>query len=68
MKPGRSSTFDHLDDLIEQITVDADGDGEQLWAFRQAFEDGITVPCDAFIIGQPAAVIESTAIGTSAAA
>lgn len=38
MKPGRSSTFDHLDDLIEQITVDADGDGEQLWAFRQAFE------------------------------
>ena len=28
-----------LDELIEEITVDAYGDDEQLWAFRQAFED-----------------------------
>jgi hypothetical protein len=32
-----------LDDLIEQITVDAYGDAEQLWAFRQAFEDEIPI-------------------------
>lgn len=25
-----------LDDLIEEITVDAYGDDEKLWAFRQA--------------------------------
>ena len=39
------------DDLVEQITLDADGDGEQLWAFRQAFEDDLEVPCAAFVLG-----------------
>lgn len=24
----------YLDELIEEITVDANGEGEQLWAFR----------------------------------
>jgi hypothetical protein len=33
-----------LDALIEEITVDAYGDDEQLWAFRQAFEDEVTLP------------------------
>jgi hypothetical protein len=28
-----------LDELIEEITVDAKGNDEQLWAFRQAFEN-----------------------------
>ena len=42
-----------LDDLIEEITVDANGEDEQLWAFRQAFEDDIAVPCEARVIGQP---------------
>jgi hypothetical protein len=28
-----------LDALIEEITVDAHGDDETLWAFRQALED-----------------------------
>ena len=32
-----------LDALIEAITVDAHGDDEKLWAFRQAFEDHIVV-------------------------
>jgi hypothetical protein len=35
-----------LDELIEEITVDANGEDEQFWAFRQAIEDGIAVPCD----------------------
>ena len=30
-----------LDELIEEITVDANGEDEQLWAFRQAFEDNV---------------------------
>jgi hypothetical protein len=47
-----------LDELIDEITVDAYGDDEKLWAFRQAFEDDVTVPCDGFIIGEPVSVIE----------
>jgi tetratricopeptide (TPR) repeat protein len=47
-----------LDALIEEITVDAHGDDEKLWAFRQAFEDHIVVPCDAFVIGEPVSLIE----------
>ena len=49
---------DELDDLIEEITVDAYGDEEQLWAFRQAFEDNIAVPCAGSVIGEPVSVIE----------
>ena len=45
-----------LDRLIDEITVDAYGDDEQLWAFRQAFEEGIRVPCDGFVIGEPVSV------------
>ncbi|MGC9970675.1 MAG: hypothetical protein ABSE56_08800 [Bryobacteraceae bacterium] len=40
-----------LDRLIEEITVDANGEDEQLWAFRQAFEDDVAVPCDGTVIG-----------------
>ena len=35
----RPDALKELDELIEQITVDAYGEDEQLWAFRQAFED-----------------------------
>lgn len=38
-----------LDDLIAKITVNAYGDDEQLWAFRQAFVDNMTLPADSFI-------------------
>ena len=33
----RDNDFTALDELIEDITVDAYGDDEGLWAFRQAF-------------------------------
>jgi tetratricopeptide (TPR) repeat protein len=45
-----------LDELVEDITVDANGEDEQLWAFRQAFEDDIPVPCEATVIGEPVQV------------
>jgi hypothetical protein len=45
-----------LDELIRQITDDAHGDDEQLWAFRQAFEDDVTLPADGFVIGEPVSV------------
>ena len=46
-----------MDKLIEEITVDAYGDDEQLWAFRQAFEDDVALPADGFVIGEPVSVI-----------
>lgn len=47
-----------LNDLIEQIVVDAYGADEQLWAFRQAMEDDIVMPADAFVVGEPVTVLE----------
>jgi len=50
--------LDALNEMIEEITVDAYGDDEQLWAFRQAFEDNVELPADGFVIGEPVSVIE----------
>lgn len=50
--------FAGLDELIEEITVDAYGDDEQLWAFRQVLEDEISLPANGFVIGEPVAVVE----------
>jgi hypothetical protein len=47
-----------LDALIDEITVDAYGEDEQLWAFRQALQDNVAVPCDGYLIGDPVSVIE----------
>jgi len=47
-----------LDVLIEEITTDAYGDDEQLWAFRQAFENDVAVPCDALVAGAPVQVLK----------
>ena len=47
-----------LDDLIEEIIVDAYGEDEQLWAFRQVIEDELALPADGFVIGEPVSVVE----------
>jgi hypothetical protein len=52
----RRPKFSELDELIEEITVDAYGEAEQLWAFHQAFEEEIPVPSGAFVIGEPVSV------------
>ena len=49
-------TRGELDALIEEITVDAYGEQEQLWAIRQALEDNIHVPFAATVIGEPVQV------------
>ncbi len=46
-----------LDELIDEITRDANGDAEQLWAFRQAFEINVAVPCEASVVGRPVQVL-----------
>ncbi len=33
-----------MDQLIKEITVDADCDDEKLWALRQPLEDEVTPP------------------------
>jgi len=55
MKKKRGTGLDaaSLDELIEEITVDANGEDEQLWAFRQVFEDNVSLPCDATVVGAP---------------
>lgn len=47
-----------LDELIEEITTDAYGDDEQLWAFRQVIEDEVALPADGFVIGEPVSIVE----------
>jgi len=48
----------YLEELIKEITVDANGEDEQLWAFRQAFDDEVPVPCEATVIGEPVQVMK----------
>ena len=50
-------TNDELDALIDEIIVDAYGDDEQLWAFRQVLEDELELPKEAFVIGEPVTVL-----------
>lgn len=46
---------DDLDELIEEITVDAHGD-EGYWSFLQAFEDEVSFPFTASLLGMPVVV------------
>ena len=66
---GRKNSLDQdltaLDELIEEITTDAYGDDEQLWAFRQVIEDNVALPADGFVIGEPVSVIEIDYVGNS---
>ncbi|WP_319549335.1 hypothetical protein [Desulfogranum marinum] len=55
--PKEGKEFDGLDRLIEEITVDAYGDDEQLWAFGQAFVENVALPTDGFVIGEPVSVV-----------
>jgi hypothetical protein len=33
-----------LDALIREVIVDANGEDAELWAFRQGFEDALSLP------------------------
>jgi hypothetical protein len=53
----RGKESPELDRLIDEILVDAYGDEEQLWAFRQALEDQVALPAGAFVVGEPVTVM-----------
>ena len=57
-RDNRDNDLTALDELVDKITTDAYGDDEKFWAFRQAFEDDITLPADGFVIGEPVSVVE----------
>ena len=57
-KSSDGMSAEDLDRLIEEIITDAYGDDEQLWAFHSALDDGIELPCDAFVIGELVSVVE----------
>lgn len=48
---------DDIDAVVEEILVDAYGPDEQLWAFRQFFEDEATFPFPAEVVGAPVEVV-----------
>jgi hypothetical protein len=56
-----------LDELIEEITTDAYGDDEQLWAFRLVIEDDVTLPADGFVIANRSQLLRSTMAVTQGA-
>jgi len=56
-KRGRGKDSPERDGWIDEILADAYGDDEQLWAFRQAFEDKVVVPAEAFVVGEPVTVL-----------
>ena len=56
-KRGRGEDSLELGGLIDEIIADAYGDDEQLWAFRQVFEDNVVVPAEAFVVGEPVTVM-----------
>jgi len=45
-----------VDRLLEEILVDAYGEDEQLWAFRQAFVDEMPLPGEGTVIGEAVSV------------
>ena len=47
-----------LDNLIETISTDAEGEQEQIWAFRQALEDELRLPAKTTVIGQLVTLLE----------
>lgn len=54
---------DDIDALIDEINVDAYGEDEQLWSFRQAFEDTARFPFRATVVGVDVTVTEIDFLG-----
>jgi hypothetical protein len=46
-----------LDDLIDEITVDAHDEDEQLMGFEVAFEEDASFPCRGTVIGEDVVVL-----------
>ena len=47
-----------LDEVIDELTVEAAGDDERILAFLPELEKHVAVPCDGFVIGEPVSVVK----------
>ncbi len=56
----RRPTASQLDALIEQVTVDAYKDSEQLTGFETAFNEAVNFPCQGAVIGEDVEVLSLT--------
>jgi hypothetical protein len=56
MGPARKSDSD-LDRLIDEITVDAYDQDEQLMGFENAFDEGADFPCPGTVVGEEVEVL-----------
>ncbi|MCG5498574.1 hypothetical protein [Ectothiorhodospira variabilis] len=43
--------------LLGEILIDAHGDDEQLWALHAGIKDGLDLPMDVHVIGEPLSLI-----------
>ena len=51
-------TEEELNDLVDEIVVDAYNDDEQLTAFEAVIEDEVALPADASVVGEPVTVLK----------
>ena len=56
MSPTRQADPD-LDNMIDEITIDAHDEDEQLTGFENAFDEDATFPCHGTVIGEPVEVL-----------
>ena len=56
MSPARKADSD-LDRLIDEITVDAYDEDEQLMGFVNAFDEGADFPCPGVVVGEEVEVL-----------
>ena len=57
-RPRRAPRVDaaSLDEIIDEFTVEAHDDDEQIWNFRQALQKHVSLPCGGLVIGEPVSV------------
>lgn len=51
-------TEEELNDLVDEIVVDAYNDDEQLTAFETVIDDEVALPADASMVGEPVTVLK----------
>jgi hypothetical protein len=53
----RTKPFLDPETLLDGMLIDAHGDDEQLWALREGIEEGLDLPMDVHVVGEPLSLI-----------
>jgi len=62
MPPAHQANAD-LDALIDEITVDAHDEDEQLMGFQNAFDEDANLPCPATVVGEEVQILSVSRAG-----